>query len=276
MKILRFLIVSILTVSSALASIKRQEIALNERSFLIKNPTYPGTEFLLGFDEWGKEDGVCKLLGYEKAVSRSTLFGGLHRAILIDKNGEIENLKNDTNAIIEIICINETKTYDYEQLVEIQNPTYPGTEFPLSFDVWGKEDGVCKLLGYEKAVSRSAFFKGDFPRVIFLNENGDIEKSKGNVSKIQKIICMNERKFTALRLTVEENPTHPNSNLPVMIDDWNKESGICKLLGHRKAVPRSSLLGGGPFQRVILLDANGKIEKLQNNINRVISIICIE
>jgi uncharacterized protein YjhX (UPF0386 family) len=273
-----FLLGSISSYATAEMKISESFLSSGEISALIIEPRYPGTGLPIRFDDWIKEDGVCKLLGYERAVPRSSIFSGWdQRVIMLDRNGNIEKLRNDTDSVTQIACINRlNNTSPEEKLEKIIEPRYPKTALPIRFDNWIKEDGVCKLLGYEKAVPGSSIFSGSYQRVIMLDGNGNIERLRNDTDRVMEIICSNRlNKTPTLFLKVVNNPVHPDSLIPLRFDDWYKEDGVCKLLGYESAVPRSSIFGGYE-ERVIMLNRNGNIEKLRNDTDSVTEIVCVK
>ncbi len=77
-----------------------------DSTFLITEPRLPGSNLPIRFDAWSKENGACKALGYERAVSNSTKFSGLtnESVILLDASGRIEKMAN-MDRITQITCI---------------------------------------------------------------------------------------------------------------------------------------------------------------------------
>jgi len=186
-----FLLGSISSYATAEMKISESFLSSGEISALIIEPRYPGTGLPIRFDDWIKEDGVCKLLGYERAVPRSSIFSGWdQRVIMLDRNGNIEKLRNDTDSVTQIACINRLNNTSPEEKKVVNNPVHPDSLIPLRFDDWYKEDGVCKLLGYESAVPRSSIFGGYEERVIMLNRNGNIEKLRNDTDSVTEIVCV--------------------------------------------------------------------------------------
>jgi hypothetical protein len=79
-----------------------------DREYLtvIINPKYPATDISLRFNDWNKQDGVCKLFGFKSAVNKSAVFSsmGNERVLLINNDGIIEAVSKDYNRISSIKC----------------------------------------------------------------------------------------------------------------------------------------------------------------------------
>ncbi len=72
----------------------------------------------------------------------------------------------------------------------ITEPRLPGSNMPIRFDAWSKENGACKALGYERAIPNSTKFSGlTNESVILLDASGRIEKM-ANMDRITQMTCI--------------------------------------------------------------------------------------
>ena len=109
----------------------------------------------------------------------------------------------------------------------------------MSLENLGDESGICKVLGYEKAVPGGFDFSDGGFSVFEINKDGTI-KQIAFLRKVTNIYCLNKVDgFVLAQLVGATEPRHPNSQAPMSIVDWNDESGVCKVLGHEKSVPKS-------------------------------------
>ncbi len=177
-----------------------------------------------------------------------------------------------------------------EVSARITEPRYPGTDFQLKFNKWEKEDGVCILLGYARAITRSTrTFLGDggrrgtSQRVILLNAKGEIEKMENTNNHITEIVCLDKKDNppTALKLTTIEKDEliHAESGYPVSAEDAEKRQGVCIYFGYARDLQGSAkmpgLLGTEFPERTIMLNADGTIDKMRSDLTPISEIVCI-
>lgn len=143
-------------------------------------------------------------------------------------------MKNMT--LLLVLCSFAFSTYakDYEfHLVKPRPigstdfPTLDGFSLSASYEMSGEnlyfefkrdrsnENGVCKALGYEKALrgsSRGTYFS--LSNVVVVNSNGSIVSGRTKAKKITKITCINivkkalSRSFLFFSVNVDGNPIH--------------------------------------------------------------------
>jgi len=188
------LTLSIAVSANAMEIEESVDTATGDVSAKITEPKFPGTDFPVNFNEWKKEDGVCKLFGYEKAVPRSTVNSETsERVIMLNGNGAIERMRSDYPRTTEIVCAKKILLSPLSfKLVTVNEPRHLESAYPVNFDDWKKEDGVCKLFGFERAVPHSAINSQTSERVILLNGNGEIERMRKDYPRIKKIVCFSK------------------------------------------------------------------------------------
>jgi hypothetical protein len=104
--------------------------------------------------EMSSQQGVCKALGYEKAVQGSVTKSKKYRGPLVDigdnglvSNGKRARVTRSEYAIDQIICLNKTAS-PKEETHKLTLPVHPDSGIP--FYELTNLDMVCKLFGFEK------------------------------------------------------------------------------------------------------------------------------
>jgi DNA-binding transcriptional regulator of glucitol operon len=184
------LLLNSLSVFASEMQIEEVMLDTGEITALITEPKYPDSNLPVRFNYWKHQDGVCKLLGYQKAVDQSAIFSNSsERVLVLDENGKIVRSIYE-NKVTSIVCINKVAEAQGAKLSIVNEPKHSDSNLPVRFNYWKHQDGVCKLLGYQKAVDQSAIFSNSSERVLVLDENGKIVRSS-YANKVTSIVCIN-------------------------------------------------------------------------------------
>lgn len=194
--------------------IESYEVLTGDTSALIKNPVYPETKIPLSASElpreltWpigaavldeyhseSSEDGVCKLLGYEKAAAGSSRVKNLEKieVLQINESGKIESAKLSV-PMSQIICVNavEAKPVKQIEVLSASELIHPDSGLPMA--AFGSEhssfDGVCKVLGFKKAVKESQRTSKQEEDTLQVNNEGHV--TFGNrTRRLTRLVCFN-------------------------------------------------------------------------------------
>jgi len=168
---------------------------------IIHNPKYPGSNRFFSASVpsavfQSSENGVCRVLGFEKAVEGSSRTDFIRaNTIQIDFRGQV--LGGDQEfRLTEIVCLNRIIENSVKQLNVItandlvddltgrsfsassKNSTYPSSE-----------DGVCKLLGFKKAVPGSSRTDKKFRETLQVDFFGEIVAATFG-PRMLEIVCL--------------------------------------------------------------------------------------
>lgn len=167
-----------------------------------------------GADQFLHEDGVCKSLGYEKALKNSSSYNGgsdYQIRAQVAKNGKIAGVASGVT-LSQITCLN--KKSQVEEIKEFRLPTSKRRMDFLTLKSWtadeidhsvreSEEDGVCKYLGYERAAKNSTS-QQSYKMVLKGNRTKAIDKDGKATSAsgwsgdffyiIPQIVCMRDIK----------------------------------------------------------------------------------
>ncbi|MBD66482.1 MAG: hypothetical protein CME62_14820 [Halobacteriovoraceae bacterium] len=173
---------------------------------IITNPTYPGTEIPVSFSYWNQENGVCKILGFERAIPKSTEFSDTDKkSIILGEDGSILEAK-ERNYVTQIFC-EGVGNRSVETVVEIKEPTDPNSHIPLAFAYWSEEDGICKVHGYDRAVPKSSTFDGD-ERVLLVDAGGSYISSAER-SRVTSTYCIGESSIYMSHIGYNNSNSNP-------------------------------------------------------------------
>ena len=188
-----------------IAGIQNGSVRPNEiRTFSESELRFPGTnlQFSLaqpGANNASNADGICKILGYAKALAGSAKYEKSSDGIdlIINEEG------NSTGGVkyfhtTAITCLNLTGQRTFKSLHQFNSAElfYPGTKLKLSLAVPGADhysdpDGICILFGYQAALKGSTTFEQTADEAsLVINAKGE---SVGGVNYFSttSITCMN-------------------------------------------------------------------------------------
>ncbi len=172
--------------------------------FVIENPTYPGTNIPFQVTwysgtNYNSETGICKLLGYEKAVLRGSAYGNpVGSSLKIGDSGQILRMLQDEPAVTKVICVNQIVQNPIPpmNLKTLENPAYPASGLPFqvawySGTNYNSENGICKALGFESAVTRSSrYTNSSGGSTIKVDEQGNVVRAVADEPTVSRIVCV--------------------------------------------------------------------------------------
>jgi hypothetical protein len=182
--------------ASAMEIEKFSDPATGDTSALIKNPTHYGSNLpLSGAYHPSDENGVCKLLGYEKAALGSARidYDAMVNTLQIERDGYIISGPSDY-PISQIVCLNQTNSYPNERSVIVSNPTHADSRLPFSGGYHpSSENGVCVSIGYRKVALHSERINYTaLVDAIQVNETGSVIAGPSDYI-ISQIVCITTR-----------------------------------------------------------------------------------
>ena len=156
-----------------------------------KDPSLNG----ISFSSNSSPTVVCNYLGYANAAS-THLESRLTDAVIVNDKGIIGSEYGTMNSLVSVFtkvtCTNALNSKDSELKIPtlIKNPSHPSLE--KVFSRASSENGVCKLLGFQKAaggtLGKVIYPMGGIPVV---DEQGQvIGEEHDSGSTIRKIICL--------------------------------------------------------------------------------------
>jgi hypothetical protein len=238
------------TLLMALALVTTSSAMAVERSALIKSPKHPGSqEPFSHYEQGSSENGVCRILGYEKAARGSSRSGqSKANTLRVNQAGRIIGAPK-TYVMSRIICLNKVSRWTEERsyLLNSRNLRHPGSGEPFShYDQGSNENGVCKILGYEKAAAGSSRSNNTKSNSLRVNENGTVIGAPQTYT-MNRLVCINQEqggRYNKSVLLTGSDIVHPDSDMPFShYDQGSNEHGVCKVLGYKKAAPGSSRSG---------------------------------
>jgi hypothetical protein len=152
----------------ALASFSALAQNLNEKSYLIKNPTHSNSE--IPFAYYSDENGVCKALGYGRAAKGSSRYGEIALNVKVNSAGSV--VASGIDYILQqIVCLNKTNVEISESVVLVTEPRHADSN--LLFQYYADQNGVCRNLGYLRGAVGSATYT-DKTDTISVNSDGEV------------------------------------------------------------------------------------------------------
>ena len=202
-----------LSVQAAKMSVTESyDVLTGDTSALIKNPVYPDTKIplsaaelpreltwpiassLTDFHSKSSEDGVCKLLGYERAATNSSRVKNLETAEVfqINEKGQIKSGKISV-PMSQIICVNSIPVKPAQEIEVLSSYKLIHPESGLPLAAFGSEhssyNGVCRVLGFTKAVPESGRFSKKSEDTLQVNDEGQV--TFGNETrKLTRLVCI--------------------------------------------------------------------------------------
>ena len=170
--------------------------ATGDVSALIKNPAHYGSNLpLSGHYTSSDESGVCKMLGYEKAAigSKRDDYSSKVYSLQINGEGYVTAGPSDYR-IKQIVCLNKTNQFPNERSTIVLNPIHAKSNLPLSgYYSSSDENGVCVMLGYEKAAFGSKRNNcSSQVDSIQVNATGNVVGGPSDFP-ISQIVCLSKR-----------------------------------------------------------------------------------
>ncbi len=163
------------------------------------------------------------------------------------------------------------------------------TEAPLyahriSFAASSSEQGVCKALGFERAVRGSSSFE-EFSRLkVVVGHNGLIVggQTHDQEKMYSAINCINKVGNKLENPQVLFGPRYVRASATkdeVMFSPESHQDGVCRLNGFRKAAKGSVYAAGHSYDDKVIVDALGnKVRELPRYVasSRILQMICIK
>lgn len=246
-----------------------------DTSELIINPEINGVHFSGGSDE----NGVCRALGYERAAVGATLYKDVGRQPMVEVNrrGDVSggDIGSNYHQIQQIVCLN-LEGYPRFDLNLIHKPLLSGE---LAISGGSSENGVCKALGYEKAVVGASLYT-DVSRkpMVEINNRGSVSGGDigSNYHQFDTIVCVNMVGASQISGKLIENPRHPISGQP--FSGGSHESGVCKALGFSHAAVGATMYVDVSNTPMLEVDSEGSVSggDTGNKYHAVKKIICID
>lgn len=153
---------------------------------LIKNPTQGGGVRISASSD---ENGVCKALGYQRAIV-DMLKSGIYESpmVYVDQNGVIAGGVQTGRSINEINCVNKVGEQK-EKTLQFINPSY--SRINAMFSIYSDQNGVCKAFGLQRAAMGTMNYLGNyFGPTVIADKNGTITEGRRVGPKIGSIICV--------------------------------------------------------------------------------------
>ncbi len=204
---------------------------------MITDPTYPGTQIPFVYASWAcpesdacrtgdsfdppreswnlaefflNETGVCRALGYQKAIANSSYsYSGsndLPRFSMFS-DGRIAGTAAGPS-LNGITCDEPIENFKPVKLVQIDFPVDPKTKRPITYPagyqlymcaldegIASDSDATCRLLGYTSAVKWSAFRRRQCVsniETMVVKKNGRRKRLKQKTLRMPSIICTDE------------------------------------------------------------------------------------
>ena len=172
-------------------------------SALVKDPTYPKTSLSFSASSAyssspSSEDGVCKVLGYEKAAPGSSRSDKITDDVVrVDSDGTVVEGPN-AYTMTQIVCLNPAKSPTILETLVILTESklvHPQSNLPFSASSAyssspSSEDGVCRVLGYRRAIIGSSRSEKETADTIQVDSDGNVVGGP-NAYTMTRIICAN-------------------------------------------------------------------------------------
>lgn len=262
----------------ALAIICWSTASFADGPVLVNNPTERSTGLSFSFTWEGtngqsSEDGICKVLGYNKALYGSSKSDySIKENISVNEQGEIIG-SPDGWPTTQIYCMG-SNSQPIRQIGQILNENqlkYPRTSLSFSHSGYltngaSSEHGVCKILGFEKGVAGSGRSDNTITDTVELDANGNI-RSGPSAWRMTRVVCLNRFSDNAqvprISVLTGQALLFPGSNLPFShaghgTNSPSSEHGVCKAVGFRMAVQGSSRTDD-KLTHAVQVDANGQV-----------------
>ena len=149
----------------------------------------------------------------------------------------------------------------------------------ILFSYESNPNGVCRVLGFKKALAGTTLFETNYQFTIIVDEHAEVkdrESSEVWTKSIKKIICLNfmEKGVTGLKAEIIKNPTFKDTKIPFSAESHKDK--ICQQYGFEKNpynsfVPKE--VEGEPF---LLIDKLGSITGGKIDGIVISSLLCIK
>ncbi len=236
------------------------------------------------FSSTSRPNGVCKLLGYQKAADQQMTADGNVRGslIIVNEDATVTRGEQATDrvgaTIASVTCLNKVLTFRQTLMVEkLDNFSING----VLVSSQSNESGACRALGYESGIVGTGVANGNVRgSMAIINAKGEV--SGGEVATertgaaFSQLVCVNKRNGPTLTLqkiidpSIQGNVVSSNSNV----------IGVCKLLGYRSGSVGSGVADGNVRGPMLVIDVTGEIVNSETATERVgakySSIICIK
>ncbi|MGE0616234.1 MAG: RCC1 domain-containing protein [Bacteriovoracia bacterium] len=181
---------------------------------------------------------------------------------------------------------NSTESVFAEEIT-LKNPRYPGTDkfflHPSQFNNPERPltaNGICKVLGYEKATSAGAKSSSFYGKAYSVDDNGELVAYHSNSLTVSYITCQNLlRKNPVGKLARIENPKYPGQDLPFTAlggsNPATAENGVCRLLGFARALKFSSQPDTSANLLGAVISETGELVGVRNQ-NAIKELVCID
>lgn len=174
----------------------------NEDEVVIKNPILEGSNLPIaaskGYTTVGSsEDGVCRALGYKRAIegsSRAT--NTFEETLQIDENGDVIGGRK-THSMTKIGCIKKIRVADKFSTVDLaaKDLVHARTGLPYAgpkgyTHANSSEDGICRRLGYRKAVLQSGRTDQVEREVLRIDKYGQVIGGMTKTYAMTRLLCV--------------------------------------------------------------------------------------
>jgi len=218
----------------------------------------------LNFSSASNANGVCKAMGYQKALADSVQKSDDDRfkkiaSIIMEEDGSINGAQLVTTqsgyGISAITCLNKVQNRPEFDVKSVAVSNLGGYMISSKSD----KDGVCRLSGYDKAIYNSETKQDRIAgKALILNSKGVPESAEDIDSRtgysITNIICVQKK---SRNLDVEVAKVDTTSFQGRMISHSSNSSGVCKVFGYRSAVAGSESRTDDVYGRGLVLDVSG-------------------
>ncbi len=163
-------------------------------SKVIDSPMHSGSGISFSFNGNYEEKNVCKAMGYEDGVYKSSKPSNKAEegyGLVVKDNGAISNARFGL-LVGQIICLGlnreESSVFSYR----VEKPIHKGTELYYSTD--SSPDGICKSLGYHNGVEDS-IQEGEelLDLAIKVDSSGSVYGAGQHVPFVEELFCLIKR-----------------------------------------------------------------------------------
>lgn len=228
-------------------------------------------------------DGVCKVLGFQKAAGANiTNNGNVRGALLVvEANGEIKSAEMATDrngyAIAQMTCLNKVLGRPTPKIEKVTNfATLGGVVSSQS-----SENGICKALGYESGVKGSGTADGSARGSMAIVDN-NAKASTGEIAsdrqgyKFSSVVCINKVSQPTLNLVHVNAPKYQGN----ILSTNSNISGVCRILGYRGGLEGSQSSDSSARGSMLVVDVTGSIVNTEIATDRagysISNMICVK
>ena len=219
----------------------------------------------INFSSKSDKDGICILMGYEKAIPGENVTDGsvYGMSIVVNKKGVVlhgDIVDSSVGAVMsQVTCAN--RVINRNTNLEIAKVTNLKLKNDIIVSSLSKENGVCKLLGYERGVEQSGRQDGAYRGVMaIIDEKGNSDTANFSTSdsgaRMSEVICVNKLSSAPdLSIVKVNKPKYDGHNIS---HDSNVD-GVCRKMGFSRGIKDSIESDGSVFGIAMTVDVLGAV-----------------